>query len=1154
MIERDIFTAALQKRVGPDRSAFLEEACGGDTGLRRQIDALLCEHEQLGSFLEAPAPVPNATLACPGHEWLGTVIGPYKLLEQIGEGGFGLVFMAEQQQPVRRKVAVKVLKPGMDTRQVIVRFEAERQALALMDHPNIAKVLEAGATPGEPGSLGAGRPYVVMELVRGSPITDYCDQNCLTPRERLELFATVCKAVQHAHQKGIIHRDIKPSNVMVTLQDGAPVVKVIDFGIAKALGQQLTDKTLFTAFAQMIGTPLYMSPEQAQGSLDLDTRTDIYSLGLLLYELLTGTTPFDKERLRDAGYDEMRRIIREEEPARPSTRVNTLGRAAKTVSAQRKSDPKRLSQLFRGELDWIVMKALEKDRNRRYETANGLGRDLARYLADQPVEACPPSAYYRLSKLARRNRAMLTTASLVALALVLGTAVSAWQALRATTALNSQGKTLIELGKANEQTRVELAHAEEAEAKANHELFDSLVAQARANRLSRRIGQRFDTLKILHKATGLARDLKLPPERFRDMRNEALAALALTDLRADKEWADDSPGTSLIFAPGLRYYARYDPKGTVYVRSSGDGAELCRLRAPGPGENCLKFSPDGRLLAVLNLELEKAQVWTLAEKENSEISEGSEVAVGKSPAIVFEEKWRGGYGDFCFSPDSREIVLQQPPDLAIAVFDLATQKKTGGLPPVGDDCWLAFNPKARQLALGIARVRVEVRDLVTGKVLWKQPISRDIDSLTWNPDGKTLAVCQSSFRGDVISLWDGASGKPVGNLEGPPGGGGRCVFNHAGSLLASNGWEWILRLWDPLSGRQLFSTFAVPPLDGGPFSPDGRFLAATEYDGKLRIWEVAAGDEYRTLTANPLQSKIAFVSSTVSADGRLLAAGGSGSVGLWDLPSGKNLALIEGSPGINIVLLEPSGALLTMSLNGLFRRQIRREPETGIVHLGAPERLPVPGSPCPIAQSTDGGVLASAQFDGAVVLLADQPNHLVPLGPHADVRGVAVSPDGQLVVTGGFSSGGAKVWKAATGKLEKDLPVGARCGSVFSPDSKRLVTCAGDSVPPQIRIWKVGAWTEVLLKEQPRGWGPAFSPDGKLLVVESGAGVAVLLDPETGKEVARLEDPNQHRARHFTFSPDGTKLVSANSDGNCLHVWDLQALRRRLAAMDLDWD
>src|SRR5205807_694134 len=340
----------------------------------------------------------------------------YKLLEPIGEGGFGVVFLAEQTQPVRRKVALKVLKPGMDMRQVVARFEAERQALALMDHPNIARVFDGGETTG-------GRPYFVMELVKGIPITEFGDRNSLNVRERLGLFVHVCAAVQHAHQKGVIHRDLKPSNVLVTVQDGAPLVKVIDFGIAKALGQQLTDKTLFTGFAQMIGTPLYMSPEQAAlSNVDVDTRSDIYSLGVLLYELLTGTTPFDKERLKEASYDEMRRIISEEEPPKPSTRISTLGQAATTVSAQRKSDPKRLSQLVRGELDWIAMKALEKDRNRRYETASAFAADVLRYLHDEPVLACPPSTWYRFRKLARRHKAALVGGAVVALVMLVAVA------------------------------------------------------------------------------------------------------------------------------------------------------------------------------------------------------------------------------------------------------------------------------------------------------------------------------------------------------------------------------------------------------------------------------------------------------------------------------------------------------------------------------------------------------------------------------------------------------------------------------------------------------------------------------------------------------------------------------------------------------------
>jgi eukaryotic-like serine/threonine-protein kinase len=428
-----LFLQALELRSPDERQEYLDGACAADAALRAEVESLLEASARLGSFLASPVPAAHLVATVdeqPVAERPGTVIGSYKLLEQIGEGGFGVVFMAEQQQPVRRKVALKVLKPGMDTRQVVARFEAERQALALMDHPNIAKVFDGGQT-------AAGRPYFVMELVKGVPITEFCDQNHMTPRQRLELFVPVCQAVQHAHQKGIIHRDLKPSNVLVTVHDTTPVVKVIDFGVAKALGQELTEKTVFTGFAQMIGTPLYMSPEQAgQSGLDVDTRSDIYSLGVLLYELLTGATPFDKERLRTAAYEEIRRIIREEEPSKPSAKLSTAGGLPK-LAANRGTEPKRLTALVRGELDWIVMMALEKDRNRRYETASAFAADVQRYLHDEPVLACPPSASYRLRKFARRNRAALVTASVVVMALLVGTAVALWQAVRATSAMTA---------------------------------------------------------------------------------------------------------------------------------------------------------------------------------------------------------------------------------------------------------------------------------------------------------------------------------------------------------------------------------------------------------------------------------------------------------------------------------------------------------------------------------------------------------------------------------------------------------------------------------------------------------------------------------------------------------------------------------------------
>jgi len=422
-----IFWEAAQLASGAERDAYLVGACGEDRELRLRVERLLRVQPKVDEFLERPFAGPAATMDLPAAcEGPGSVLGPYRLLEQIGEGGMGLVFIAEQMRPLRRKVALKIIKPGMDTRQVVARFEAERQALALMDHPNIAHVFDAGAT-------ASGRPYFVMELVKGVPITEFCDQRRLTIGQRLELFVTVCQAVQHAHHKVIIHLDLKPSNVLITLHDTVAVPKVIDFGIAKATNQPLTERTLFANYAQMLGTPLYMSPEQAElNGLDVDTRSDVYALGVLLYELLTDTTPFASDTLKKAGLDEMRRIIQEEEPPRPSHRVNTIGaEACSTVTGRRGVDARRLCQLLQGELHWIVMKALEKDRNRRYDSASDLAADVQRYLADEAVAACPPSAGYRLRKFTRRNRRVLVTAGVVAAALVAATATSTWQAVRA---------------------------------------------------------------------------------------------------------------------------------------------------------------------------------------------------------------------------------------------------------------------------------------------------------------------------------------------------------------------------------------------------------------------------------------------------------------------------------------------------------------------------------------------------------------------------------------------------------------------------------------------------------------------------------------------------------------------------------------------------
>jgi serine/threonine protein kinase len=431
MNEKDIFYGAVEKQSPEERQAFLDGACGRDAALRHKVDQLLEEHFASDSLLLEPAVDRDATWedAVQVSERPGAVIGHYKLLQKIGEGGFGVVYMAEQKEPIKRRVALKVIKLGMDTKQVVGRFEAERQALAMMDHMNIAKVLDAGATD-------SGRPFFVMELVKGIPITKYCDENLLTPEERLNLFIPVCQAIQHAHQKGVIHRDIKPSNIMITLHDGEPVPKVIDFGIAKATQQELTEKTVFTQYSQFIGTPAYMSPEQAEMSgLDIDTRSDVYSLGVLLYELLTGKTPLDGRELMSGGYDEIKRRIREEEPPKPSTKVSTMeGDEQTQIAKQRKVEPGKLSGRIRGDLDWIVMKALEKDRTRRYETANGLAADVGRFLRNEPVTAVAPTLSYQIHKFYLRNRSFVRLGIAVTLALTFATMISVWQAYEANAA------------------------------------------------------------------------------------------------------------------------------------------------------------------------------------------------------------------------------------------------------------------------------------------------------------------------------------------------------------------------------------------------------------------------------------------------------------------------------------------------------------------------------------------------------------------------------------------------------------------------------------------------------------------------------------------------------------------------------------------------
>ncbi len=967
-----IFFAALERSASAERERFVDESCAGDAELRRRVDRLLRAHPVVGSFLESAAPDVAAGLAAARagaptdvagvvRVDLGTMTGPYKLLQQIGEGGMAVVYLAAQTQPIQRRVALKIIKPGMDSRQVIARFEAERQALALMDHPNIAKVLDAGTTDGD-------RPYFVMELVKGVPITRYCDECRLTPRQRLELFVQVCQAVQHAHTKGIVHRDLKPSNVLVAPYDGVPVPKVIDFGIAKATGKSLTEQTMFTAFGAVVGTPEYMSPEQAElNQLDVDTRSDVYSLGVLLYELLTGTTPLDCKRFKDAAVLETLRILREEDPPRPSTRLSTSEQLP-SIAACRGLEPRKLSGLMKGELDWIVMKALEKDR-RGYETASGLGRDVERYLLDESVEACPPSAAYWLRKVIRRHRGPVLAVSLVVLALMAGIIGTTSGLLRATAAQQDAVR---------ETARKEQAlHAAQQSDRARAEqLWHSLVAQARANRLSGRSGQRFDTLDTLRRATELAQSLGLPAERFHELRDAVTAALALPDIRLSGPWHPWPAQARLaVFDEAHATYARTDRDGGCSVRRVADDVEIHHLpglrRAAQP-----IFSPDGKFLAIAFFDagakaIDVVHLWDLT---------------GPAARRVLAEEHAGR---FDFQQGGRFVLACH--DGAIRVFELHGGRELRRLGPdvLRREVYVAAHPTENVVAVcSYFGSVVQVRDLGTGQVLASIPQTERAVSVAWHPDGRTLAVGYGESL--HARLYDRDTLKAYRTLD-VEGFGTYLSFNRAGDRLLTGNWGAVMEMFDVGTGQKLWTT--TQTLANPRLSRDGTRLAGDVQDGRLGIWQIADGREYRTLSYGQMPQGGEFFAGAVSFDGRLVAFPVTNGVCLWDVATGGEVGFIPREGRAHQVLFEPSGSLLVSFPEGLSRWPVSLTSDAGgRARIGPPQSLPLPYG-CALGQSRDGRVIVSCSravglfkpHAGGWILHTDRPGQPIRLDPGADV-------------------------------------------------------------------------------------------------------------------------------------------------------------------------
>jgi serine/threonine protein kinase len=712
-------------------------------------------------------------------ERLGARIGRYKLLEQIGEGGFGVVWMAEQEEPLRRRVALKIIKPGMDTREVVARFEAERQALAMMEHPNIASVFDGGATD-------SGRPYFVMELVKGVPITTYCDTNQLTTRERLELFMEVCQAVQHAHQKGVIHRDLKPSNILVTVKDDRAVPKVIDFGVAKATQAQLTEKTLFTRLNQWLGTPEYMSPEQAGlGSLDVDTRSDIYSLGVLLYELLTGRPPFDTQKLLAAGYDAVMRTIREAEPPKPSTRLGTLAAEELTaVAANRGSEPAKLNRLLRGDLDWIVMKALEKDRRRRYDTANGLAADIQRHLGDEPVEAGAPSTLYRLHKLVRRHKVAIVATTAVISALIAAAAVSTWQAVAAIKARDQAGK-------AETIARLEQSRAEQL-AKERQRLLTnaSWTSYNQADQLLRGIGNPKGSQEFLWAANQTLREavLRLARAVTFDPGNiearQRFGWVVLTERGAHSslpvaEYSVEKAGSSWLSDDGGRLVTLND--GVIRSFEAVQGKLLSETRWADSVEiRNSTLSPDGQLLAGID-ESHRVPVW--------------EVASGRK---LFELQHDDDVNEVHFTSDGRRIITASA-DHTARIWDSETGRQLARLEHDTKVEDAVFNRKGTQVFTADEKAVGRVFDASNGALLaaldaalYDRKAVQEARDPAWIYYGGPSTTLHAEFSGD----------------------GSRLITTCKGEG----------KVWDTASGRLLFTIPSEKSVEHARLTADGKYL------------------------------------------------------------------------------------------------------------------------------------------------------------------------------------------------------------------------------------------------------------------------------------------------------------------------------------------